>query len=238
MIANSFGVNLQTYACDIAKANNFDLDIYVLYIGGCSLDTHWRNIQSDAKAYELFHNGISTGNIVSIKDALILDDWDMISLQQASHMCGIESTYYPYFGNVFNFVKDICPKAEIIFHKTWAYSPINTFKYDQVPTFYPEFNFKNAKEMKDALDHCSNKVTKEFGITKVIRSGDVVELSMKEFADPYDGQGFHMNGLGCYLIGTNLIKLLSDKCIANVYVPDGLGKETCKKATEFINNNF
>ena len=84
MIANSFGVNLQTFAKQIAEANNFDLDIYVLYIGGCSLETHYNNIKSDAKAYQLFHNGADTGEMISIKSALEMDTWDVVSLQQAS----------------------------------------------------------------------------------------------------------------------------------------------------------
>jgi len=238
MIANSFGVNLQSYVNEIAKANDCDIDIYVLYIGGCSLETHWNNIQEDAKAYELFHNGASTHEMISIKDALKLDSWDIISLQQASHVCGYEDSYYPFFGNVFKFVKENAPKAEIIFHKTWAYSQINTFKYDHVPTYWPGFNFKNAKEMKSALDKCCDKVCKEYGVKRIIRSGDVVELAAKSFCDPYDAEGFHLNYLGCYLIGLNFVKLISNRPLKAVYVPYGLGKETCEKAVEFINENF
>lgn len=238
MIANSFGVNLQTYAQSIATINNCDLDIYVLYIGGCSLDTHLRNIEGDIKGYELFHNGVSTGEMISIKEALKKDNWDKISLQQASHMCGIIDTYYPYFGKVFEYVKTMCPKAEIIFHQTWAYSSINSYKYETVPSFYNEFKFKNAKEMKDGLDYCYKRVCSEYGIKTIIRSGDVCELAMKEIGDVYDCQGFHMNGLGCYLIGCNLVKTLFKINLEQVFVPENLGRKTCETAVEFINNNF
>jgi len=238
MIANSFGVNLQTYARDIAKANDCDLDIYVLYIGGCSLDTHLRNIEADAKSYELFNNGVSTGKMISIKDALLMDKWDVISLQQASHMSGQIDSYYPYFEKVYNFVKENAPNSEIVFHQTWAYSSINSYKYETVPCFCQSFTFKNAKQMKKGIDYCYKKVCFEYGIKKIIRSGDVCQLAMKKIGDVYDLQGFHMNGLGCYLIGCNLIVTLFKIKLTNVFVPENLGKKTCENAVKFINTYF
>ena len=65
-ISNSFGVNLQSYAHQIAEKNGIDLDIYVLYIGGCPLEKHYTNLLTNAKDYELFHNGVSTHEFVSI----------------------------------------------------------------------------------------------------------------------------------------------------------------------------
>ena len=58
LISNSFGVNLQTYAKDIAKVNGLDLEIYTLYIGGCSLELHDKNIKENNKVYELFGDSI------------------------------------------------------------------------------------------------------------------------------------------------------------------------------------
>ena len=78
-ISNSFGVNLQTYAHQIALENGIDLDIYVLYIGGCPLEKHYHNLLANSKDYELFHNGVSTHEFVSILDGLkIHDEWDYI----------------------------------------------------------------------------------------------------------------------------------------------------------------
>ena len=238
MIANSFGVNLQTFAKQIAEANNFDLDIYVLYIGGCSLDNHCRNIDGDVKGYELFVNGSSTGKFISIKDALEMDKWDVISLQQASHMCALVDTYYPYFEKVYNYVRELRPDSKIIFHKTWAYSPINSFKYETVPNFYPPFKFTNAKDMKAGLDFSVNKVCTEFGIDTIIRSGDVVEKATAEIGDCYDSQGFHLNEMGCYLIGCHLVKLFSGKPLTNVYRTPNTGLATCERCVEFVNKNF
>lgn len=206
LISNSFGVNLQTYAQDIAKFNGYDLEIYTLYICGCSLENHVKNIEGDSKDYELYINGVTTSRFVSINEALKMDKWDVISLQQASHVSGYIDSYYPYFGKVFSFVKTKCPSAKIVFHKTWAYSSINSYKYEQVPTFMPTFTFKNVKEMKKGIDYCTNKIINDFEIWKVIRSGDVIEKAMNKIGDCYDVQGFHMNSIGSYLIGNNLTK--------------------------------
>ncbi len=238
MIANSFGVNLQTYAQQIAEANNVDLDIYVLYIGGCPLDLHERNIKEDKKDYELFHNGTSTGKMVSIKEALLMMEWDKISLQQASHYSGNVDTYYPYFEFVYNYVKELCPKSAILWHETWAYSPINSFKYETVKDWTPYFNYDNEEDMYKGIVYCLNKISTDFKLDGVIRSGDVVHLACKELGDPYDVQGFHMNELGCYLIGLNFIKLLSGKNINAKFVPSNMGHRTAEKCAEFINNNF
>lgn len=238
LIANSFGVNLQTYAKDIAKVNGLELDIYTLYIGGCSLDNHVKNIEENNKAYELFANGSSTHNMVSIKEALEMDKWDIISLQQASHFSGIIDMYYPYFEKVFNFVKSIRPESKIVFHKTWAYSNFNPFKYQEVPNWCPIFKFKNAEEMKKGIDFCTDKIANEFGVDTIIRSGDVVELAMEKLGDCYDEYGFHMNYLGNYLIGLNLVKLLTGKKIETVYQPDNFALSLCEKCISFINENF
>ena len=54
-----------------------------LYIGGCSLDMHAANIENDAAKYELQENGEKMQNaLVGVKEALISDKWDYITVQQ------------------------------------------------------------------------------------------------------------------------------------------------------------
>ena len=236
LISNSFGVNLQKYAKEIASLNDVNLNVYTLYIGGCPLELHDKNIKENNKAYELFVDGSSTGRFISINEALLIEKWDYVSLQQASHVSGIISSYYPYFNNVYTYVRQICPNAKIMWHQTWAYSGKNPFKYADVKSWLPTFNFKNDIEMKDGIDEALSKIMKEYKIDLVVNSGDIVFEAMKVFDDVYDFEGFHLNDLGCYLIGTNFIKLLGNKKIGKVYVPNELDKETCAKAVNFVNN--
>lgn len=235
LISNSFGVNLQRYSTEIARANGFELDVYTLYIGGCSLQTHHENIKGNKAAYELFVNGETTGKFISINDALKMDNWDYVSLQQASHESALIDTYYPHFEFVYSFVRKECPNAKIMYHKTWAYSPINTFKYDEVPTWEPRFTFKNAEDMNMAIEYCVNEITSQFHIDLLVDSGTIAYNATFAIGDCYDDQGFHMNLMGQYLIGLNFIRKLFNTKITNVYVPMYLGKDTCKKCVDYIN---
>ena len=235
LISNSFGVNLQTYAKQIAKANGLDLEIYTLYIGGCSLELHDKNIKENNRAYELFVDGETTSIFMSIDEALRLKDWDYISLQQASHLSGDISSYYPYLNNVYTYVRIKCPFSKIMWHETWAYSGKNPYKYSEVKSWLPTFKFNNDIEMKKGIDLALEKITKEFKIDLIIRSGDVVFNAMKVFDDVYDSEGFHLNKLGCYLIGLNLVKTLINNKISKVFVPSDLDEKTCQKAVDFIN---
>ena len=238
LISNSFGVNLQTYAKDIAKLNGLDLEIYTLYIGGCPLRSHDANIKEDKKDYELYVDGKTTSFFMSIDEALRLKDWDYISLQQASHVSGDITSYYPYFSNVYTYVRIKCPNAKIMWHQTWAYSGINPFKYKEVKGWLPTFNFNNDIEMKKGIDECLNKILKDYKIDVVVRSGDVIFEGMKVFDDLYDEVGFHLNNLGCYLIGNNLVKVLLNHKIENVFVPADLDEKTCEKAVDFVNKTL
>ena len=235
LISNSFGVNLQTYAKEIASFNGLNLEIYTLYIGGCPLELPDKNIKENKKAYELFENGHSTGKFVSINESLENEDWDIISLQQASHFSGIASSYYPYFNNVYTYVENKCPRSKIMFHKTWAYSGKNPFKFNEVKTWLPSFNFKDNNEMKENIDLAVSKIEKEFKIDLLVDSCKVVFVGMKVFDDLYDSEGFHLNSLGCLLIGLNLVKTLTNKPLKNMKKLSDFDEKLLEEAVDFVN---
>lgn len=236
LISNSFGVNLQTFVKELAVFNGLNLEIYTLYIGGCPLELHDKNIKENNKAYELFVDGNSTGEFVSINDALTRENWDYVSLQQASHLSGIISSYYPYFNNVYTYVKERCPKSKIMFHKTWAYSGKNPYKFEEVKTWLPSFSFKNDVEMKENIDLCVFKIQKEYKIDVLVDSATVVFEGMKLFDDLYDSEGFHLNRLGCLLIGLNLVKSLTNKPLKKMPNFAEFDEKLLGKAVDFINS--
>ena len=238
LISNSFGVNLQKYVKEIAKLNGLDLSIYTLYIGGCSLQTHDQNIKENNKAYELFVDGSSTGRFVSINEALKFETWDYVSLQQASHLSGDVSSYYPCFNNVYTYVRKVCPSSKIMFHQTWPYSRKNPYKFNEVKTWLPTFKFKDSFEMAQGIESSLRKIKEDYKIDLVVESGTTVIKANDAFDDVYDSEGFHLNDLGCYLIGLNFVKTFLNKPIKNIYIPNELDKETCQKAVRFTNRYF
>lgn len=120
-IGNSFSRDAHRYLFGIAKHAGVACKTANLYIGGCSLRTHYLNMLEDRASYELDFNGQPTGFKVSIRQALASDDWDVITLQQASHFSGDFATYTPYIAALADFVRKYCPHAKLMIHQTWAY---------------------------------------------------------------------------------------------------------------------
>ena len=56
-IGNSFSEDATAYLHKISEAGNSPIDVYNLYIGGCSLEMHACNIKSGEKKYRLEYNG-------------------------------------------------------------------------------------------------------------------------------------------------------------------------------------
>ena len=120
-IGNSFSQDAQRWLHDVAELNGFELETVNLYIGGCSLETHWENVLHNNAFYDLEQNGISTGRKISIFDALHMENWDVITVQQVSQLSGIPESYEPYLENLAAYVREHCPNAKLYFHQTWAY---------------------------------------------------------------------------------------------------------------------
>ena len=120
-IGNSFSQDALRYLHNIAKSDNYDLTVVNLYIGGCPLSQHYKNMLEDNKTYLMEFNGQETLFYVSIKEALLSRDWDYISLQQVSNQSIDYETYQPYLIELSAYIKKYAPKAKQIIHQTWSY---------------------------------------------------------------------------------------------------------------------
>ena len=96
-IGNSFSQDATRYLHQIAKADDVDLKVVNLYIGGCSLSTHYQDMLEDKRAYSLEFNGEVTGFFVSIREALESDTWDVVTLQQVSQEAPRYDTYSMHY---------------------------------------------------------------------------------------------------------------------------------------------
>ena len=107
---------------DLARSEGGSIETANLFIGGCSLELHYRNMQGDKKAYSLEINGhSSTGFTASIKEALLAKSWDYVTIQQASHFSYQEDSYQPYITELVKYIRTMCPKAKVLLHQTWGY---------------------------------------------------------------------------------------------------------------------
>ncbi|MBE6680642.1 MAG: DUF4886 domain-containing protein, partial [Ruminococcaceae bacterium] len=95
-IGNSFSVDAMQYLWDIANDGGVKVVLGNLYIGGCSLNTHAKNIEENKAAYTYYKNtsgSWSTTANTSIATALADEEWDIITVQQASNYSGVASSY-------------------------------------------------------------------------------------------------------------------------------------------------
>ena len=99
-IGNSFSEDAMYYLKNIADADGVEVKAVNLYIGGCNLERHWKNIRTDAREYQYQLNGHPQDRMVSVKEALDEEEWDYIVTQQASHDSGWQDTYEPFLHQI------------------------------------------------------------------------------------------------------------------------------------------
>ena len=126
-IGNSFSVDTLEYLPNVARSAGYD-DILVgnLYIGGCSLNRHYKNAVENLSEYVYFEN---KGDVwerregVAISEALLRYDWDIISIQ---HGTGDKSRYtspesYSNLEGLIKYVKERVGKnTKVVFNMAWV----------------------------------------------------------------------------------------------------------------------
>ena len=211
-IGNSFSQDAQRWLHQVAVANGFDLETTNLMIGGCSLETHWHHMTDGEAAYYLERNGEDVQQMITLPDALAMDEWDVITVQQVSSHSGRPQTFFPYLQELVAFVREKCPKAKIYYHQTWAY------EIDSEHGDFPYYN-RDQKEMYRRICDCAEMASKLIDAT-ILPSGPVVQY-LRENAPEFDYKngalslnrdGFHLSwDYGRYAAAATWLKVLSGK---------------------------
>lgn len=195
-IGNSYSQDATRYLHDIAKADGVDLKVVNLYIGGCSLATHYKNINNDERAYSFEFNGVATGLFVSIREALQSDEWDFVTVQQASYKSVDYDSYKPYLGKLAEYIRFHAPKAELLVHQTWAYD-------EKGGRLGSEMHYAHQSDMFADLSAAYKQAYHDIGAHGIIPSGQTVENLYALGAEPiYRDYISHLSlGLGRYAAG-------------------------------------
>ena len=181
-VGNSFSQDATAYLQKIMKGGNI---IRNCYIGGCDIDTHFKNIFSDEQAYEYQENGLCK-QMISLKQALIRHEWDFITVQQVSGLSGLPESY-GNLGKLISEIKKFSPNAQIILHRTWCYEPGSD---------HPDFSSYgcDSKKMFEAIKASTEKISETYKL-KIIKTGDLIfRLSNNpKLAKYIYRDGFHLN---------------------------------------------
>ena len=208
-IGNSFSQDAQRYLHRIAKADGVNLNAFNLVIGGCSLSLHYRNMISEERAYMLEMNGESTGFKVSLKDALLNRDWDVVTIQQVSSKSPYYETYQPYLNKIVEYIKECVPKAKIAIHQTWAYEQ-DSQRLNEI-TGYAEHT-KMFEDVKASYQ----KAFEEINADIIIPSGEVLQKLIASGIEKVHRDTYHLSyGLGRYVVGLLWYSILSGNDVKN-----------------------
>lgn len=116
-IGNSFSADAMTYLEELAEAGGQKLILRQVVLGGASFTRHLEM----AKAHEKSPDEGLYGNKRSLKEQLLMDKWDIITIQQRSIDSHDVATYRPASAELVAYVQKHAPQAEIVLHETWAY---------------------------------------------------------------------------------------------------------------------
>ena len=202
-IGNSFSQDAQRYLHQIAKADGVVIQTFNLYIGGCSLSTHYENMLSEEPVYTLEMNGVSTGFKVSLKEALSNRDWDVVTVQQASNQAPYYDSYQPYLNELVEYIRRFVPKTKIAIHQTWAYEQGSS-------RLCEELHYSDYKEMLQDVVKAYRKAAQEIRADYIIPSGKVFGALIENGIKGVHRDTFHASlGLGRYALGLTWYRFLT-----------------------------
>lgn len=221
-IGNSFSQDALFYIHEMGKASGYDVKVVNLYIGGCSLEAHWRNIEANARAYQYQVNGMITERTVSIEEVIKEERWDIIVTQQASYDSGWMVTYEPFLGLILDYLRDNSCGSQIVLHETWAY------EVNSSHNAYMRYN-RNQQVMYERLHECYTTMAKKYGVP-LIPSGSIIHRvrQLPEFDVSKGGvslcrDGFHMSfSYGRYLLAYIWLRALFKIQVNSEYVPNSI----------------
>jgi hypothetical protein len=118
-IGNSFSRNATNHLDDLAKAGGHTLIHRPIVVGGASLELHATRAQKHeadpADKAGLYTNGRS------LKEELLAEKWDYVTIQQASIKSHDPATYQPFAKWLADYIAQHAPTAKLLVHQTWAY---------------------------------------------------------------------------------------------------------------------
>lgn len=165
IIGNSFSQNAATFLPQLTKEGGMELELGRAELGGCSLERHWKLVETAEKDTSDPAGKAYGGK--SLRQLLSNGTWDMVTIQQYSLLSGDPETYRPYARKLYDFIKSIQPNAKIFIHQIWAYR--NDAK--SFGKILGEERAADAKEMHGHVRAAYHTIATELGLT-IIPVGD------------------------------------------------------------------
>ena len=206
-IGNSFSQDATAYLKRISDCGNGNITVVNLFIGGCSLSRHYRNMLSGERVYAMEFNGQNTGFFVSLEEALLSRDWDVITIQQASHFSTKYEYYQPYLDTFAEYIRECCPKAKLYVHETWAYEEAS----DRLLNF---MKYEKRIDMYNDLHSAYVQAASDVNADGFIPSGTLMQRLIENGVTNLHRDTFHATyGVGRYALALLWFKVLTGKSV-------------------------
>jgi hypothetical protein len=165
LIGNSFSQNAARYLPQLAKEGGHPLKIGRAELGGCSLQRHWEHAAAAEANPDDPKGKPYKGK--SLRMLLSEGTWDVVTLQQYSMHSADPAAYEPYAQKLYDYIKSIQPRAEVVFHQTWAYRS-DADGFGQVA---PNTFAQSEKEMWEKSRAAYHTIGRQLGV-RIIPVGD------------------------------------------------------------------
>lgn len=227
-IGNSFSEDaVEQYLYELASAQGDSLIIGNAYIPACTIEMHLDNLKGSHKryAYRKIVGGEKTEEKhVSLQRIILDEPWDIITLQQASLVSGVDYSYRN-LPTLKRQVKLLAtnPKVDIWWHMTWAYA--KSFKNAN----FEIYGSDQERMYKDIINCMRNEVPKA-NITHIIPSGMAIRLMRRVKGDTMNRDGQHLSyTLGRYTVACTWCEMLTGMNVdGNKYHPATIKAEDAR----------
>lgn len=217
-LANSFADDTIQYMPEIAKEVGYDLDMYNLYIGGCDINRHIKNILNNEKAYELrIYNPKTqlweTKYDVSSNEFIASQRWDYIVLQQSSYFSGLPHGL-DNIEELVRLIKGLVNEdVKFIWNMTWSYP-----HYSDLEVFVKEYRSDPKYMYQSIVDNVEEYIVPNSDFVKIIPNGTALG-NVREYVEDrlLYRDGFHLSyQFGRFLAGLTAVAAITEKDISKV----------------------
>ena len=163
---------------------------------------------ADADAYSLEVNGYSSGIYVSIKEALLSDEWDYVVTHQCSADSGERDSYSPFIERLADCIRELAPKAKLLLQMTWTFA-------EGAPRFKLT-KFTTRDEMIPAITSCYKSVAESIGADGIIPSHNAMCALYDIIGETTYRDGFHAHkGHTRYMLACLWYMMITGRDIKN-----------------------
>jgi len=223
-IGNSYSHDAMLYMYDLLHQTGVRGDIVLVnaYIVGGSLRQHANNVRTgdysnlQRQTFRMYDDTEKSPlGTYSLLQLIQQENWDLITLQQASRESGIPASHNEDLDFLIDYVKKHAPNAKLGWHMTWAWAQIH---WKNNPS-WPDFNMNQLDMYTSICNAVQTMIVPVKAFDYIIPTGTAIQNARGYFGDNLNFDGTHLDNLGCYIAAAMWIKTITGFDVAKLRTP-------------------